>query len=268
MKRKGWITGLLLIILASIAVIVRIYYINNLMAEVSINEDIYNAARVSVGADGLSSAFADGFHMQSLYICNLYLVFMIFGNFTVAGVYLNILYQILTVLLVYIVAKGMTNRYVGFALGLIIAILPVYINSLSEVTIQNMEIFIASLICALVISVVRMVYRRYAARKAASRQKSTQENLQGEILPKKPETASREGTVAVTDTGIVPVLDTSMKEILLDDLEDNKVQYIENPLPVPKRREHKEMDFAFEPTGSDSDYDIKDMTGRDFYDIE
>ncbi|MEZ3430127.1 MAG: hypothetical protein K1W36_07700 [Lachnospiraceae bacterium] len=64
-----------------------------------------------------------------------------------------------------------------------------------------------------------------------------------------------------------PVLDTSMKEIVLDDLEDKKVQYIENPLPVPKRREHKEMDFAFEPTGND-DYDLKDMSGKDFFDIE
>ena len=62
--------------------------------------------------------------------------------------------------------------------------------------------------------------------------------------------------------------DTSMKEIRYDDLEDNKVQYIENPLPVPKRREHKEMDYAFEPTGSDEDYDVNDLAGKDFYDIE
>ena len=62
--------------------------------------------------------------------------------------------------------------------------------------------------------------------------------------------------------------DTSMKEIHYDDLEENKVQYLENPLPVPKRREHKEMDYAFEPTGKDDDYDVKDMTGKDYFDIE
>lgn len=56
-------------------------------------------------------------------------------------------------------------------------------------------------------------------------------------------------------------------EIRYDDLEDNKVQYIENPLPVPRRREHKEMDYAFEPAGND-DYDLKDLTDKDFYDIE
>ena len=63
------------------------------------------------------------------------------------------------------------------------------------------------------------------------------------------------------------ILDTSLKEIRYDDLEDNKVQYIENPLPVPRRREHKEMDYAFEPAGND-DYDLKDLTDKDFYDIE
>ncbi len=46
------------------------------------------------------------------------------------------------------------------------------------------------------------------------------------------------------------------------------VQYIENPLPVPKRREHKEMDYAFEPTGKDDDYDVRDLTGKDYFDIE
>ena len=71
----------------------------------------------------------------------------------------------------------------------------------------------------------------------------------------------------IIDMSIRPVPDTSMKEIRYDDLEDDKVQYIENPLPVPKRREHKEMDYAFETTGSD-DYDIKDLSDKDFYDIE
>ena len=67
MKNKGWMSVLFLFILACIAVGVRIYYINHLMDEVSINEDIYNAAKVSLGNNGLTSAFADGFHMQSLY---------------------------------------------------------------------------------------------------------------------------------------------------------------------------------------------------------
>ena len=251
MKKRSWLTGLLLIILSSITIITRVYYVNCLMSEVNINEDIYNAAKVSIGSNGLASAFAGGFQIQSLYICNLYLAFLIFGNFTVAGVYLNILYQLLTILLVYIVIKSIANRYVGFVGSLILAVFPVYINLLSEVTIQNMVILIVVLSSTVAIFTIRWIYYRYTAKKRDS----------DKIITAKTDLEEGEGS----NTNTFP--DTSMKEIHYDDLEDNKVQYIENPLPVPKRREHKEMDYAFETTNSD-DYDMKDLTGKDFYDIE
>ena len=262
MKKRSWLTILFLIILSSIAIIVRIYYVDRLMAEVNISEDIYNAAKVSIGTNGLTSAFAGGFRMQSLYIFNLYLAFLIFGNFTVSGVYLNILYQVLTIMLVYIVIKSLTNRYIGFAGSLILAILPIYINTLSEVTIQNMEILIAVLCGTIIISIIQWIYHRHIAKKGVSdKMTANKTDLEKE---EKGNPDSNDMLNANTNT----LLDTSMKEIRYDDLEDYKVQYIENPLPVPKRREHKEMDYAFEPTGTDEDYDVKDLTGKDFYDIE
>ena len=65
------------------------------------------------------------------------------------------------------------------------------------------------------------------------------------------------------------VLPSGMREIRLEDVEsEKKVKYIDNPLPVPKRREHKEMNYAIELTPENDDYDIKDMTGMDYFDIE
>ncbi len=58
-----------------------------------------------------------------------------------------------------------------------------------------------------------------------------------------------------------------MKEIVMESAKPEKPRFIENPLPVPKRREHKEMDYAIE-VGEGDDYDITDMTGKDFFDIE
>lgn len=58
-----------------------------------------------------------------------------------------------------------------------------------------------------------------------------------------------------------------MKEIMPEDLGEKTTKFIENPLPVPKRKEHKEMDYAVAVAEND-DYDIKDMTGKDFFDIE
>ncbi len=258
MRKRSILTGLFLIILLSIAIIVRIYYVSYMMSEVNIDEDIYNAAKVSAGSGGPAAAFADGFQMESLYICNLYFVFLLFGNFTVAGVYLNILYQLLTVFLVYIVIKSVTNRYVGFAGSLILAILPAYINTLSKVTMLNMLICIAALVSTVVILMILWIYHRRTAKKNVPDQTAADQADLKEAQSNDSE---------IIDMSIRPVQDTSMKEIRYDDLEDDKVQYIENPLPVPKRREHKEMDYAFETTGSD-DYDIKDLSDKDFYDIE
>ena len=66
------------------------------------------------------------------------------------------------------------------------------------------------------------------------------------------------------------LLPPGMKEIKLEDIESTrKVKYIENPLPVPKRREHREMSYAINELNSgNDDYDITDMTGMDFFDIE
>lgn len=256
MRKKSWLTGLFLVILSSITIIVRIYYVNYMMSEVNINEDIYNAAKVSIGTDGLGAVFAEGFRMQSLYIGNLYLAFLIFGNFTVAGVYLNILYQLLTVLLVYIAIRSVTNRYVGLAGSVILAILPIYVNTLSKVTMQNMLICIAVLTGTVAVLMIQWIYRRHTAKK----------NDPAQIVTDRAD-INEKNEAPEPDMDMEPVRDTSMKEIHYDDLEDNKVQYIENPLPVPKRREHKEMDYAFETAVSD-DYDIKDLDGKDFYDIE
>ncbi|MDE6363873.1 MAG: hypothetical protein K2O40_04455 [Lachnospiraceae bacterium] len=257
MNKKSWLTGLLIIILSCIAVLVRMYYVNTLMTEVNISEDIYNAAKVSIDTNGLKTAFADGIRIESFYICNLYLAFLIFGNFTVAGVYLNILYQVLTIILVYILLRNLTNRFIGFAGSLILAIFPIYIESLSEVTMFHMQLLIAAFVCTVVDLIVCLIFRRHAVK--------IDSNTEQTPNPLLPDVAAEKNQ---PDESMSILPDTSMKEIRYDDLEDNKVQYIENPLPVPKRREHKEMDYAFEPTGKDDDYDVSDMTGKDYFDIE
>ena len=43
-------------------------------------------------------------------------------------------------------------------------------------------------------------------------------------------------------------------------------QMIENPLPVPKKRERKVMDYAFEPQGIQMVYDIR-VSDKDDFDI-
>ncbi|MCX4298773.1 MAG: hypothetical protein OSJ73_17365 [Lachnospiraceae bacterium] len=256
MKKYSWLSSLFLLILSGIAISVRIYYINNLMSEISINEEIYFAAKVNVGNTSFSTIFSDGFQIKSLYISNLYLMFLIFGNFTVAGVYLNILYQVATVILVYSMVKIVTNKYISFAIGLIAAVLPGYIHHLSKVNSVDMEIFLFALILNFIVFLIHFIYRKFHTIEL------NPVMIEGDKIDDK------QASIIETEKSTGVLMDRSMREIHYDDLEDKKVQYIENPLPVPKRREHKKMDFAFEPTDSNDDYDLKDMTNKDFYDIE
>ena len=129
------------------------------MTEININEEIYLAAKVRAENISLSIIFSDGFDIKSLYISNLYLMFLIFGNFTVAGVYLNILYQVVTVILVYSMVKIVANKYISFAVGLIAAVLPGYIHHLSKVNIIDMEIFLLVLILNLIVFIIHLLYK-------------------------------------------------------------------------------------------------------------
>lgn len=89
-----------------------------------------------------------------------------------------------------------------------------------------------------------------------------------DILGKQEEAsfAQQEKTV-IEETQSLPE-PAGMKEITADAVEERQIRMIENPLPVPKRREHKEMDYMLTDIPENDDFDLKDMTGIDFFDIE
>ncbi|MCR5118245.1 MAG: hypothetical protein K6B44_01330 [Lachnospiraceae bacterium] len=50
--------------------------------------------------------------------------------------------------------------------------------------------------------------------------------------------------------------------------EEEEPKLIENPLPAPKKHVPKEMDFDLEPDADQLHFDVVDMKGKDFFDIE
>lgn len=108
----------------------------------------------------------------------------------------------------------------------------------------------------------------------------TMEALEGEnqgvitlddILGKE-DTAATESTKNVTAVPLETESETNspagMKEITVTSVEVKPIQMIENPLPVPKKKEHRQMDYMLTDLPDDDDFDLKDMTGIDFFDIE
>lgn len=255
MKRKRWDTGLFLMLLAGVAVAARVYYITNFMGDVEISEEVYNAVKVSAEEMKFSKLMADGLSIRTLYLCSLYAAFLVFGNVAVAGVWLDLAYQVITVLLVFAAAKNVSNSSVGLGCGLVAAVLPFYIRQVAQITPLDLAVALGALLSAVVTGILRAIWRR-KQKDGASEAASVQE------------TGHTDGIAAETAQR-TPIVDTSMKEIRLDDLEeDKKINYLENPLPVPKRKEHKEMDYEKEITADNDDFDLKDLSDNDDFDIK
>ncbi len=255
MKNKGFITGIMLIFVLGAAFLVRAFYIGNLMDKVNIGEQILNSAMLEENSGiAVVGIFADGFSARAVYILCLSFACMVFGNFAVAGVYLNVGIQMIAVIMLFIAGKNFFNRYLGIALGMAFALFPAIIKQISMVDESNIRILFVVVFIGLV-SVVFHIIRRLHGKKKAN------------------EISVKENTVEMTENEqkkqieIAVVPDSSMKEIILDDVEEQKPKFIENPLPVPKRKAHREMDYAIE-TDDNDDYDVTDMTGKDFFDIE
>lgn len=253
MKNKGFITGIMLLAVLTAALIARAFYIGTIMDKINVDEQLMNLAMLKENGVSAANAFLDGFSVKAVYVLCMSFSCMVFGNFAVAGVYLNVGLQVAAALLLFSAGKNICNRYFGLILGAVYAVFPMIVSQVSRVDEINM------LMLFMVIGIWCFSVIVYLIRYLISKKKKA-------LLPKEnmAEIAKEEQNMQA-DLAAVP--DSSMKEIILDDAKEQKPRFIENPLPVPKRRAHREMDYAIEIDGND-DYDITDMTGKDFFDIE
>lgn len=236
MKVKGWDIGLLFIILVISTVGVRVYYINHLMANVVINEDVYNQMKI-IDVNGSLAVLSSIFHVNSIfnsiYLTLLYLAYLVIRNYTVAGVYLNIVFQTLTMILLFCYIYHVTRKYITFRICMLLTVFPSYVRRISFIDNNNMKILIIVCVAVVVLTGMDMVFNMINKRK----------NKAEEVHN-----------------------DTPMKEeIALGDIEGKP---LENPLPVPKRKKHKEMDYAVNLTEENNDFDIKQLPDNDDFDIK
>ena len=96
------------------------------------------------------------------------------------------------------------------------------------------------------------------------------EEIKEDVSEEVAEAVQEEVQAEVTEDTTEVVAESVQEEAPVEELpvEEPMIQYIENPLPLPKKKEHKKMDYAVELSLDNDDYDIVDMTGMDFYDIE
>ena len=280
MKRERWRTILFLIILFVISLFVRLFFLKANKELVNIDGNCYHKALISdYGIYRIQS-----FSIDELYTKLLSISLLIFGNHEISGVYLNIFLQIISVVILYFAIGLIANTYVTFGIVAVISVLPYYRDKIYEISAFNLLIFIYAIGLFILSIMSKYVYTHVEKKKTteqengglmnAEKEKTgviTLDDIIGENKNSlqtdlKKEELLKDENKSELDTEIIP---PGMKEIILDEEEKKKkVKFIENPLPVPKRHEHKEMDFAIGLREDNDDYDIKDVSGMDFFDIE
>ncbi len=282
MKRERLRTVLFLVILLIVSLFVRLFFLKSNMAFLVIEGDFYQKAIVNnQGIYKLQSFNIEEIYTKVLSVCLLFL-----GNSEVAGLYLNIILQVLAVIILYIAIRIVANAYTAFLVTLVVSVIPFYSDKVYELSTFNLLILIYAIGLFILAVVSRGVYMFVMKKKTGEQepvnQTADRKDEQTGVITlddiignnnasvKEDSIIEQESQIEESsqkeESEVVP---PGMKEIILDDEEKKKkVKFIENPLPVPKRREHKEMDFAVELRDNNDDYDIKDVSGMDYFDIE
>jgi Na+-transporting methylmalonyl-CoA/oxaloacetate decarboxylase gamma subunit len=230
MKIKGWDIGLLFLILLIATVGARIFYIYCFMDDIVISKNVHNQMEVI----GLSSVFGDNFSLMTLYFLALELVSYMVGSLESAVVCLNVIFQCLTIIILFWYIYYVSRKYYCFRLSMILAVFPAYIYKISSVDSYNMSVFLMLVLLILVLTIYSKIVMAFS---------KNSDNIDNKE-------------------------DSSMREIVMAENETTEVKMIDNPLPMPKRREHKEMDFAIELTPENDDFDIKELPEGDDFDID
>ena len=280
MKRERWRTVFFLFILLIFTLFVRFFFLQPNAITIELAGDYYQKAMV--GSQGIYKL--QRFSMEEVYTMALSFSMLVFGNSIIAGVYLNIILQVLAIVCIYFAISFVANSQVSLLIAVVVSLIPFYSDKVYEVSSFNLLMLLYAvgfMILAIVCKGVAMfVFKKKAIEQENNVPVNVQEEQTGvitldDIIGESGSSDVKEEAKEQKETSKEDKKEESenvpagMKEIILDEEEKKKnVKFIENPLPVPKRREHKEMDFAVELRDDNDDYDIKDVSGMDFFDIE
>lgn len=279
MKRERWRTVFFLVVLLFFTLFVRIIFMQPNARFIEFRGDYYQKALIgSLGVYKLQEFSIDELYTKFLSVCMLF-----FGNSKVAGVYLNIILQVLTIVCIYLAMEFVANVQVSMLVSSVIFLIPFYSDKVYEISSFNLLMLIYA-IGFLFLSGLCKGVSMFIFKKKSTEQEHT---VSLELREKQTGVITLDDIIRDTDSSVheeiniqkklsqeqneeeVEILPAGMKEIVMDNEGKQKnIKFIENPLPVPKRREHKEMDFAVILHNDNDDYDIKDVSGMDFFDIE
>lgn len=285
MKSKSFISFILIILVISVSLFARIISIGETNDIVLADVLMPELAEISGNGVQFSLIWEKGFSDTAVYTFLLACTCVIFGNFTISSVYLNILLQVLSVVLLYCALNKFINKYVAFILTIIFSVIPPFMSLIFLIDVLNLWILIGLFTLFLVADVFCIIKSNKEINEETVQNNELEEIKQfsDDVHSQNNDSANNEQDNAVikvsdivvdnnaitTNVEIVKdVVPAGMKEIKSEDLVSKKHKMIENPLPLPKKRIHKKMDYAINDKSENDDFDLKDISENDDFDLK
>ena len=269
MKRKRLLSIVLLFFVLISSFVMQLVDFFVFRQEIQFVESYYESVVMSMEGFYCPKAIT----LSEIYVMLLSVAMYVFENASAAIIALNIVSQLLIVLLIYFIINRGSNTYMASMIAMVVSIFLLFADKMYEVS----EFHVCMLSVLFLINIIWILAQKLYVKKSKDTlevQKAGDDYSYGEvnsvitlddILGKEIRNAETETLIVNENVQEAP---NGMVEIQMEDAEKNKTQYIENPLPVPKRKEHKQMDYAIDTLNENDDFDIMDMTGMEFYDIE
>lgn len=165
MKKKRWIDGLILIILLAVSGVVRVVYAMRFMDEVTVSDSLLQRNWVT-GSELLHNI---EFTLDDLYTVCLSYSMLFFGNKAIVGVGVNIVLQLLSVLIIYLCIRTVSDTVASAIPTLIISLLPMYVMMIANISSISLFITGVSFAFLVILSLIKAIISLFFGKKTRKR---------------------------------------------------------------------------------------------------
>lgn len=222
--------------------------------------------------------YCNYFTLKGMYLTLCSCAFKFMGNLDGTVIILNILLELIPVVLIYFAVKNVLGRLWAFIIALLCDAAPLW----GELPMlwgdtgyyilfrENRLIFLGTALLLFILSLIIRAVINSKKKAAASEAEAYTDSVTEEGAPS--DDIAEEGEAAIRERlEESTVTDEEIEKAARDALKSTPsvtIELLKSPLPLPKRHEHRDIDYDHEVRDEDMKYDIEPTQDMMHYDYE
>ncbi len=209
-----------------------------------------------IGSDG--RIYASCYSFKDAYLSLISAVFKLFGNNDELVMFVNIALELLALIILFFAIKRLFGGLCAVILSIGVALYPVYLVYFLPVILLWREIiliYLCGVIVLYIISLIKSGICKHMRKKAFIKEALSVTDVK----------ADEEKDTA--DDTTIPMEEIKSEDYVISKNPD-KVELLINPLPLPKKKERRELDYDIEVNEEDMKYDYEVSEENMHFDVE